>query len=294
MVPESPSLHPDSQHPRRFRYRSSCILRCRLAPWSQLKDGRAAIIWGPVAGATYAHLSAAKWLGVTGTCAEAFRFGFTSMMRRRFGRRASRSADYVVFGSSDSQLALSGFARRHALETNIVLEARQEAAKDPQYARQCADTSERFRLLTASRLIRWKGVELPIRALAFLPREFTLTSRSGDQRERERLLRLTKQLGVQDRVVLQGHVSREEFLQQLRNADVYIAPSLHKSIGWATAEAVANGVRVVATARGGHVDTLRGISSCRLVARSSHLPKDIAAAVREVIEEMSLRLATDG
>jgi glycosyltransferase involved in cell wall biosynthesis len=131
--------------------------------------------------------------------------------------------------------------------------------------------------LFAGRLIPWKGAHLAIAAMALLP-EWRLRI-LGDGPDRARLAALVERLGLGDRVEFLGWVDREAVLQHMRDADVFLFPSLHEEGGWVVGEAMGLGLPVVAMARGGPVDmgaTVVPVGSTDAVARG------LAAAVKRV------------
>jgi glycosyltransferase involved in cell wall biosynthesis len=104
--------------------------------------------------------------------------------------------------------------------------------------------------LYAGRLVPLKGIPLALRAMAKLP-EWRLIV-CGKGRDEERLRRLARGFGVDDRVEFRGFVPRSELMRFMREeADVMLFPSLHDEAGWVVAEAEASGLPVVCVDRGG-------------------------------------------
>jgi glycosyltransferase involved in cell wall biosynthesis len=101
----------------------------------------------------------------------------------------------------------------------------------------------------AGRLEPWKGMFLCLRVLASLP-EWRLVV-CGAGRDEERMRRLARRLGVDERVEWLGWIPRAEVLKQVREADVFLFPSLHEDAGMVVAEARALGVPIVCLTRGG-------------------------------------------
>jgi glycosyltransferase involved in cell wall biosynthesis len=98
--------------------------------------------------------------------------------------------------------------------------------------------------LFAGQLVPGKGVALAVRVLVHLP-EWTLVI-CGDGAEERNLRRLARAIGVEDRVVFKGWVSRSEVSRvMLEEADVFVFPSLHDQSPWVLHEARAIGLPVV-------------------------------------------------
>ena len=109
------------------------------------------------------------------------------------------------------------------------------------------------------RLTRDKGVELLLRALA-LSRAHGSSARVrivGDGPLRPRLERLVDELGLGETVEFLGWVGPERVEDQLQHAWALVAPSLWaEPLGLAALEALVRGVPVIASAAGGHAETI--------------------------------------
>lgn len=114
-------------------------------------------------------------------------------------------------------------------------------------------------ILTAARLVTWKGIDHLIRAFA------TVRSRIpaarlvvlGDGPERARLQELARALQVDRAVEFGGHVPRSVVLRRLSSADVFALPSAYEGLPHVVLEALAAGCPVVAGAAGGTVEVIR-------------------------------------
>ena len=103
--------------------------------------------------------------------------------------------------------------------------------------------------LFAGRLVYLKGAELAIRAVAGTPGWRLQVYGRGP--EQPRLERLVSELGVEDRISFLGWVPRDELLLRMREADVFLFPSLHDQAPWVVAEALASGLPVLCCDVGG-------------------------------------------
>ena len=104
-------------------------------------------------------------------------------------------------------------------------------------------------LLTTAYLIKEKGIEVAVRALARLPESFVLWV-VGDGPEFDALQALSGELGVQDRVHFLGLQSQVEPYMQA--ADAFVCPSLWaEAAGLVNIEAQACGLPVLASRIGG-------------------------------------------
>jgi len=98
-------------------------------------------------------------------------------------------------------------------------------------------------LLSTSRLVPQKGIDVAVRALPELP-EFTLVV-LGEGPERTALESLADELGVRDRLFLPGRVP--DVAAWLRRAEVYIQPARWEGFGLGVLEAMLAGLPVVAS-----------------------------------------------
>jgi glycosyltransferase involved in cell wall biosynthesis len=115
--------------------------------------------------------------------------------------------------------------------------------------RQCGP----FRVLSAGRLLHWKGFELSLDAFAALARAITDVEYwvIGAGPELARLKKRALRLGIADRVTFLGNVPREGVLDAMARCDVLVHPSLHESGGWICLEALAAGRPVICFDIGG-------------------------------------------
>jgi glycosyltransferase involved in cell wall biosynthesis/phosphoheptose isomerase len=149
------------------------------------------------------------------------------------------------------------------------------------------------RLLVVSRLVQRKGVGNVISALAGLP-ETELVVAGGPERselardaEARRLAALAAERGVYDRVDFRGRVDRADLPILFRSADAVVCVPWYEPFGIVPLEAMACGVPVVASAVGGHLDTVvDGITGIHVPPRS---PERLSEALRTLLAEPELR-----
>ncbi len=146
-----------------------------------------------------------------------------------------------------------------------------------------ARRSNRFRVVTLSRLVERKGVGDVIEALA-LVRDAELgiaggaaSAESSTQREVQRLATLARDAGVADRVDFRGPVARDDVPRVLRSADVVACTPWYEPFGMVALEAMACGVPVIVSAVGGLIDTVvDGVSGLHVPPRN---PVSLARAL---------------
>ena len=159
-------------------------------------------------------------------------------------------------------------------------------ALDPPCREEAPDTTGADLGLFVGRLIRTKGVEHLLHALALLRektgRELPFIV-AGDGPRRDRLVALASRLGL-CQVKFPGRVSEEEKWRLLRSCSVFVMPSVAESFGVALLEAMSLGRPVIASDVGGMPEVVgrAGI----LVAPGS--PDSLAAALIRLLADALL------
>ncbi|MGI5201743.1 glycosyltransferase [Spirillospora sp. CA-108201] len=153
----------------------------------------------------------------------------------------------------------------------------------------------RHRLVVLSRLVERKGVDTAIGALAYLPDAELLVAggppRGGLDGDREvrRLRRAAADAGVAGRVEFLGRLRRDEVPPLLRSASLAVTLPWYEPFGMVPLEAMACGVPVVATAVGGHLDTVvHGVTGVVVPPRD---PDTAAQAIRRMLDDPARRAA---
>ncbi|MFF8842254.1 glycosyltransferase [Streptomyces sp. NPDC015127] len=151
----------------------------------------------------------------------------------------------------------------------------------------------RYRLLHLGRLVPRKGAAVSVTALTWLPEAELVVvggpsaDRLDDDPEVRRLRHIAHSAGVADRVTFTGGVPSEDVAPLLRSADVVLCPADYEPFGIVPLEAMACGKPVVASAVGGHLDTVADPATGRLVPPGS--PEALARAAAELLADPALR-----
>jgi glycosyltransferase involved in cell wall biosynthesis len=212
--------------------------------------------------------------------------------RIRSERRLAMSVDGIIATCSDELAELRAMGARDAAISVIPcgVDLRQFHPDGEVAAR-----GAKHRLVTVGRLVRRKGVDDVIEALAELPdTELVIVGGpsaaelAGDD-EFRRLRARAAARGVASRVSWTGGVDRDEVARLMRSADVVVCAPWYEPFGIVPLEAMACGTPVVATAVGGMLDTVRDGHTGRLVPPRQ--PAALASTLRELLADPAARAA---
>ncbi|MGG7307061.1 glycosyltransferase [Curtobacterium sp. AB451] len=158
-----------------------------------------------------------------------------------------------------------------------------------------------FRVLSASRLVRRKGVGTTIAALADLVHagrdvELVVVGGAGvagadlpDDPEYQRLDALARELGVRDHVTFRGQLGQHDMPAVYRSADVVVCAPWYEPFGIVPLEAMACGRPVVASSVGGLIDTVvEDATGLHVPPRDEHA---VARAVGALLDDADRREA---
>lgn len=148
--------------------------------------------------------------------------------------------------SFDRVVCVSEFVRRDLEERGFspqLLEAVPNGVEPPVTAGDEGDF-----ILFLGRLVKTKGLEYLLKAMVDIEARLVL---AGGGPEEQRLRRLVRSNGLEEKVEMPGRVSEEEKHRLLSECRLFVFPSVWESYGIAAAEAMSYGKAVVATNVGG-------------------------------------------
>jgi glycosyltransferase involved in cell wall biosynthesis len=202
------------------------------------------LVWGPVGGGVrppWGLLPAMGFRGAVGDTARVMVRPLLSRLRR--ARRTAHEAAVVLVQNPDT-------ARRLGVEGGaIVLPNALVVRPDPGEGR--SDAGVQPRVVTAGRLIGWKGTALAVAAVRDVGDPTVMLDVYGAGPEDARLRRIRDRLELTERVRFLGQVPRGDLLSALAGAAALVHPALHEEAGFVVAEALALGTPVVGLNRGG-------------------------------------------
>jgi D-inositol-3-phosphate glycosyltransferase len=154
---------------------------------------------------------------------------------------------------------------------------------------------QRHRIVTVSRLVPRKGVDIVIRALADVPDTELLVvggpraDALDDDPEVQRLRAVADEAGTADRVRFLGSRERHEVPAVMRSSDVLVTVPWYEPFGMVPLEAMACGLPVVTAAVGGMTDTVVDrVTGVHVPPRD---PEALAVALDRVLADADWRAA---
>ena len=152
---------------------------------------------------------------------------------------------------------------------------------------------QRLRVVSVGRLHWVKGYEFALQALAQVRRagveiEYTIIG-NGDDKELLVMMATVRDLDLEAHVHLRGRLSRNEVVEALQAADVFLLASLSEGLSTAALEAMAVALPVVVTDVGGMREAVTDGIEGRVVPPRD--PAALAAALLELAADAELRAA---
>ncbi len=143
------------------------------------------------------------------------------------------------------------------------------------------------RLVFVGRLVRQKGLDVLLEALARLPAEACFEVEIvGDGPLRAELASLAGRLGLAAKVRFSGWVSRADMPETLRRADAFVFPSRDEGMPNAVLEAMASGLAVAATRIAGNEELVEDGRTGFLVPPDD--PAALSAVVARLVADRNL------
>jgi glycosyltransferase involved in cell wall biosynthesis len=245
-------------------------------------------VWGPVGGAERAPSSFWRTFGARGLAYEATR----SVARRvgehdplvRLTARRSTIARVTTAQTATRVRTLGGGVVEVVPQVGL-------SRADLQRVRPGSDEDDDVRgpLVSVSRLLHWKGLDLAIRAFAAAGIDHVEYHIAGTGPERARLESLARRLGVGERVRFLGEVRRDDVFDLLSSALALVHPSLHDSGGNACLEAMAMRTPVICLDLGGPPLLVTGAAGVVIPAAAPRpAVSGLARAMRTLVDDPGL------
>ena len=105
---------------------------------------------------------------------------------------------------------------------------------------------DKLKLITLSKLIKRKNIDLVIKALSNVDFDFEY-SIYGDGKEYSKLEKLIKKHNLESKIKIYSHIKHDLIWEKLDENDVFILPSVNETFGISYLEAMSRGLIVVGT-----------------------------------------------
>ena len=147
-------------------------------------------------------------------------------------------------------------------------------------------------IISAGRLVPWKGFAELISVMEFFPGAHLIIA--GEGPEREHLQRCIDEKKVTGRVILRGNISRQELLALFKKAALFVLNSTYEGLPHIVLEALQARVPVVATNVGGTSELIQHEYNGLLIPAGDQ--RALRAALQRLLEDAGLRarLAENG
>jgi glycosyltransferase involved in cell wall biosynthesis len=243
-------------------------------------------VWGPVGGGESTPFSFRSGLRLRGRIYELIRtVAQVSSTLDPFVRLTAHRAKLALATTHETAAKLTALGCREVRVISCIALAAEDIC--------VIDSAERrsgkaFRILSAGRLLHWKGFHFGIEAVARMAERVPSAEYwiFGSGPERKALEQLARRLRVGDRVIFHPGLPRNELLQKMSGFDVMLHPSLHDSGGFVCMEAMSAGCTVVCLDLGGPAIQVTAETGIKIPATSP------GQAIRDLSEALG-RLASD-
>lgn len=222
------------------------------------------------------------------------RFAFQYILLKPLIRRVWRQANIVVAlseeGREDAWRTDSG--RHIEIIPNGINTDEFCPRPDVRMARRTTDS--RVWIICTSRLVARKGVDYLIKALPALKRYYGnfVVQIIGDGNIKEKLIKLTKDLDVEDMVQFRGYLKHDKLPGEYQASDIFVLPSLTEAFCNSRIEAMACGLPIVTTNTGGVRAVMgerRGIIADNGFVVSPRAPEALCSTLEALIKDEDLR-----
>lgn len=166
------------------------------------------------------------------------KYGFRVENLKKVQSLVAKKADFVVTPSRYFKQLVSGWGK------GIRVEAIYNGVDLTKFSGIKPDLNSST-ILSAGRLVPWKGFPVLIESIAKLPGWNLVIL--GDGPDRKKLEHMVKDLNLQNRVKLYGAVSQDEMVRLLKQTAIFALNTSFESFSFQTVEAMASGLPVIVT-----------------------------------------------
>jgi glycosyltransferase involved in cell wall biosynthesis len=221
------------------------------------------------------------------------RFGLLTEVRRWLERFIARRAEVVIVPSNFLKkiVLLWGTPADRIAVIRNAFELSGEAPGRESARRALGFTAEEKIILSAGRLVPWKGFSVLIESFTSVVEQFPASSLliAGDGPELFRLKRLTRKKKMEEKVKFLGRLDVAVFHQYVAAADVFVLNSGYEGFSHVLLEVMAIGTPIITTPIGGNSEIIRDNQNGLLVEYNNK--SAIAKALVQLIANPAIAAA---
>lgn len=210
-------------------------------------------VFGPVAGGESAPWKLRAGYGLKGWLKDALRDFFNFMVCLDPMMHLTFSTATRIFATSSQTKALIPARYRNKADISLAIGIERELQEYLSRENRRKGHDYGVKVLYVGRLLYWKGLHLGLPAFSRLREkipEATLTL-IGSGPDENRLKNMARRLDISDAVTWIPWMEREDVLDEYKEHDIFLFPSLHDSGGMVVLEAMAAGLPIVSLDLGG-------------------------------------------
>jgi glycosyltransferase involved in cell wall biosynthesis len=194
-------------------------------------------------------------------------YSFSVELLRMLQTFSVRFADTVITPSNYFNNLVSGWTKKRCTPVVTIyngIDLKEDFKKDSKFSEKT--------IISAGRLVPWKGFDTLIEAIGRMPEWRLLIA--GDGPDKERLTDLVSKNNVNDRVTFLGKLERQELFSQIHSSHIFALLSTFESFSFQIVEAMHIGTPVIAANIGNLSEIVDSGSNGVLIS-----PKDIDAFI---------------
>ncbi len=114
-------------------------------------------------------------------------------------------------------------------------------------------------IISVGRLVSWKGFDTLINIMPEILKRFSTLKLliAGDGPEKEKLIDLTRKLGIQNSVIFLGSLNHKTLLHHMKASDIFVLNTAYEGFSHVLLEAMAMNVPIITTSVGGNVEIIK-------------------------------------
>jgi glycosyltransferase involved in cell wall biosynthesis len=180
------------------------------------------------------------------------KYDFLTELRRKIEHWVAKKADKIIVPSE----YLKKIVGTWGAGNNKIIVVYNAFKNESISAAEGVSAAGKSYIVSAGRLVPWKGFDVLIEIIKELPEEIKLKI-IGSGPDRKKLEFKIKNLGLSERIDLVGQLPHQEFLQCLAGAEIFVLNTAYEGLSHVILEAMACGIPVITTDIGGNPEVIK-------------------------------------